>query len=72
MANFHLEYQGARWRYGSLYRPHMNLWWNHWIIWSDLPSADFPTFGTMDSSEPIHPEQAERWGLVLVQSFLPL
>jgi hypothetical protein len=72
MAAYHLEYQGARWRYGSQYRPHMNLWWDHWIIWSDLPSAAFPNFGTMDSSEPIPPAKAEHWGLVLLQSVVPV
>lgn len=67
MTHYHTEYTGPRWRYGSLYRPHFTLWWTNWIIWSDLPSADYPTFGTMDSYVEIPPAQALQWGLILVR-----
>jgi hypothetical protein len=61
-------YTGPRWTYGSIWRPFTNLmnYFNGLIIWSDRPSADYPTFGTMQTWKPIPAETAQGWGMVLL------
>ena len=36
------------------------------ILWSDKPHSDYVTFGTMQTSVAIPPEQAELWGMILL------
>lgn len=61
-------YTGPRWTYGSIWRPftHMFHAFDGFILWSDKPSSDYHTFGTMQTCKPIPAEQAATWGMILI------
>jgi len=60
-------YTGPRWTYGAQLRPFLSIFgYQDFIIWSDRPHPDFPTFGTMQTTEPIPSRAAEGWGLILL------
>jgi hypothetical protein len=61
-------YTGPRWTYGSIWRPFTNMfsYFDGFIIWSDKPSSQYPTFGTMQTWKPIPHESAEGWGMILI------
>jgi hypothetical protein len=66
--NYDDTYTGPRWTYGSIWRPFTNMfgYFDGFILWSDKPSADYPTFGTMQTCKPIPPESAANWGMILI------
>ena len=62
-------YTGPRWTYGSTLRPFLSIWgyFDGWILLSDKPHPDYPTFGTIQTSKPIPDETARHWDLILIE-----
>ena len=65
---FNDTYTGPRWTYGSQLRPFMSLfgYFDGWILFSEGEHPAFATFGTFQTYNPIPPETARRWNLVLI------
>jgi len=60
-------YTGPRWTYGSQLRPFTSLFgYQDFIIGLDRRHPEFPTFGTMQTTEPVSMSKAQGWDLILV------